>query len=360
MPTTIRVALGERSYDIAIGRGTLGEAGALVRDRLAARHAVVIVDSGVRQPHGEIVSKSLAASGIRSDVVGVPAGEASKSVAQAERLWNELVDLKADRKSIVVAVGGGVIGDLAGFVAATFARGLSFVQIPTTLLAQVDSSVGGKVGVNLPAAKNIVGAFWQPAGVLIDLNTLATLPDREFRSGLAEVVKYGVILDADFFAWLEAHSGELVARDPAALEYVVARSCRLKADVVERDERELTGLRAVLNYGHTFCHAIETVSGYGTYLHGEAVAIGMVCASRLAQQMRRVGADVTTRQQTLLSRLGLPTAVENLDHDLLLAAMYRDKKAEHGQLRFVLPSRLGAVEVVGGVAESAVRAAFHS
>ena len=209
MPTTIRVALGERSYDIAIGRGTLGEAGPLVRDRLAARHAVVMADSGVRQPHGEMVRKSLASAGIRSELVEVPAGEASKSVREAERLWNELVALKADRKSIVVAVGGGVMGDLAGFVAATFARGLPFVQVPTTLLAQVDSSVGGKVGVNLPAAKNIVGAFWQPAGVLIDLDTLATLPDREFRSGLAEVVKYGVILDADFFAWLESHAAEL-------------------------------------------------------------------------------------------------------------------------------------------------------
>jgi 3-dehydroquinate synthase len=358
MSTTIRVALGERSYDIAIGRGTLVAAGALVRDRLAGKHAVVIADSGVRQSHGESVNKSLASAGIRSDVVEVPAGEASKSIAQAGRLWNELVALKADRKTIVVAVGGGVVGDLAGFVAATFARGLPFVQIPTTLLAQVDSSVGGKVGINLPAAKNIVGAFWQPAGVLIDLDTLATLPDREYRSGLAEVVKYGVILDADFFAWLEAHSGELIARDPAALEYVVARSCRLKADVVERDERELTGLRAVLNYGHTFCHAIETVSGYGTHLHGEAVAIGMVCASRLAERLGRIGADVTARQAALLIKLGLPTVVQNLDHGQLLAAMYRDKKAEHGQLRFVLPSRLGAVEVVGGVAESAVQAAL--
>ncbi len=359
MPTTIRVALGQWSYDIVIGRGTLGGAGALVRDRLAAKHAVVIADANVRQRHGEVVSQSLAASGLRSDLIEVPAGEASKSVAQAERLWNELLTLKADRKSVVVAVGGGVIGDLAGFVAATFARGLAFVQIPTTLLAQVDSSVGGKVGVNLPQVKNIVGAFWQPAGVLIDLDTLATLPEREYRSGLAEVVKYGVILDADFFTWLEAHVAELNARDPAALEHVVARSCRLKADVVERDERELTGLRAVLNYGHTFCHAIETVSGYGTHLHGEAVAIGMVCASRLAERLGRIDAKLTGRQIGLLSALGLPTVIENLDHNELLGAMYRDKKTEHGQLRFVLPSRLGAVEIVGGVSEAAVLAAFR-
>jgi len=248
---------------------------------------------------------------------------------------------------------------LAGFVAATFARGLAFVQIPTTLLAHVDSSVGGKVGVNLPAAKNIVGAFWQPTGVLIDLDTLATLPDREYRSGLAEVVKYGVILDADFFTYLESHAADLSARDPAVLEHVIARSCRLKADVVERDERELTGLRAVLNYGHTFCHAIETVSGYSTYLHGEAVAIGMVCASRLAERLGRIGSDLTSRQQVLLAKLGLPTAVENLDHDALLEAMQRDKKAEHGQLRFVLPSRLGCVEVVGGIDRQSVQAALQ-
>jgi 3-dehydroquinate synthase len=355
MPTTIRVALGQRSYDISIGRGTLAAAGRFVLDRLPARHAVVISDAGVRQRHAELVSRSLVTSGIKSDLVEVPAGESSKSLNEAERLYGELIRLQADRKTVVVAVGGGVIGDLAGFVAATFARGLAFVQVPTTLLAHVDSSVGGKVGVNLPMAKNIVGAFWQPAGVLIDLDTLATLPEREYRSGLAEVVKYGVILDADFFAWLESHAGELIARDPAALEHVIARSCRLKADVVERDERELTGLRAVLNYGHTFCHAIETVSGYGTYLHGEAVAIGMVCASRLAENMGRTGPDVTARQVALLARLGLPTVVTNLGHDALLAAMQRDKKAEHGQLRFVLPSRLGSVEVVGGVSEASVR-----
>ena len=358
MPTSIRVALGERSYDIAIGRGTLAEAGQFFLDRLSARHAVVISDSGVRRLHGERVVQALTSSGIRSDLVEVPAGEASKSIAQAERLWNELVSLKADRKSVIVAVGGGVIGDLAGFVAATFARGLHFIQVPTTLLSQVDSSVGGKVGVNLPAAKNIVGAFWQPAGVLVDLDTLSTLPDREYRSGLAEVVKYGVILDPEFFAWLETHAAELNARDAAALEHVVARSCRLKADVVERDERELTGLRAVLNYGHTFCHAIETVGGYGTYLHGEAVAIGMVCASRLAERLGRIRGDVTQRQLALLAKLRLPTAISGLDHDALLAAMHRDKKTEHGRLRFVLPSRLGAVEVVGDVAEADVRASL--
>jgi 3-dehydroquinate synthase len=364
MPTTIRVALAgpvsagsaaaERSYDILVGRGLVPDAAQLVQGRLSAAHAVVITDTGAA-PHAQRVAAALAAGNVRSDLLAVPAGEASKSVAQAEQLWNELLRRKADRKTLIVAVGGGVVGDLAGFVAATFARGLALLQVPTTLLAQVDSSVGGKVGVNLPAAKNIVGAFWQPTLVLIDLDTLATLPEREYRSGLAEVVKYGVILDAALFAYLEQHAAELAARDPAVLEYVVSRSCRLKADVVEQDERELTGLRAVLNYGHTFAHAIETTSGYGKYLHGEAVAIGMICASRLAEGLGRIDAGLTQRQQALLARLGLPTDLAQHDAEAMLTAMQHDKKTEHGQLRFVLPSRLGHVELVGNVDPAAVR-----
>ena len=253
-------------------------------------------------------------------------------------LWDKLLELGADRKTVIVAVGGGVVGDLAGFVAATFARGLPFVQVPTTLLAQVDSSVGGKVGINLPGGKNMVGAFWQPAGVLIDTAVLATLPEREYRAGLAEVVKYGVILDADFFAYLEDHVDLLAARDTDVLEHVVTRSCRLKADVVEQDEREETGRRSVLNYGHTFCHALETVTGYGEYLHGEAVAIGMLCASRLAERLGRVDASFTERQHALLAALGLPVEFPDVDQDAILAAMSHDKKVEHGQLRFVLPT----------------------
>jgi 3-dehydroquinate synthase len=349
MATVVRVALAERSYDIEISRGNLQGLAAFIGQRRKLTHAVVITDDNVGPLHGQTALASLAADNIRADLLSVPAGEASKSVAQADRLWSELTRLKTDRKSVIVALGGGVVGDLAGFIAATYARGLAFVQIPTTLLAQVDSSVGGKVGINLPAAKNIVGAFWQPAGVLIDLDVLNTLPDREFRSGLAEVVKYGVILDADFFAWLERNADAIVARDPQALEHIVAQSCRLKARIVEQDEREETGLRAVLNYGHTFCHAIETVTGYGQYLHGEAVAIGMVCASQLAESIGRIDAEITSRQRKLLQRLALPTEIRGLDPEALLAAMQHDKKAEHGHLRFVLPARLGHVELVSNV-----------
>jgi len=251
-----------------------------------------------------------------------------------------------DRQSIVLAIGGGVVGDLAGFVAATFTRGLPFFQIPTTLLAQVDSSVGGKVGINLPGAKNMVGAFWQPEGVLIDVDVLATLPDREYRAGLGEVVKYGVILDADFFAYLEQNTATLNAKDPAALRHIVERCCRLKADVVEADERETTGLRAVLNYGHTFAHAFEAAGNYGEMLHGEAVSIGMMCAARLAKRMNRVDEAFVERQFALLEALKLPTATPDYDGEDLLALMRHDKKVDNGQLRFVLPDRMGHVELV--------------
>ena len=354
----VPVSLAERSYDIEIGRGILASAGSFIAARAQSRHAVVISDGNVVAPHAQQVLQSLAAAGFRADLVTVAAGEATKCTAELTRLWDELLKLRADRKTVIVAVGGGVTGDLAGFAAATFARGLTFFQIPTTLLAQVDSSVGGKVGINLPQAKNMVGAFWQPAGVLIDSDVLSTLPDREYRSGLAEVVKYGMILDADFFAYLEQHVPELNRGERAAMQHIIARSCQLKAQVVQQDEREETGQRAVLNYGHTFCHAIETVTGYGSYLHGEAVAIGMVCAARLAVQLGRIDAHVAERQHALLVALGLPVSAAGLDRSALLSAMQRDKKVEHGKLRFVLPTRLGHVELVGDIDPSMVLAAL--
>lgn len=351
---TVRVNLGERSYDIEIGAGVLAHAGAWARDRFRASHAFVITDTNVADRFARPVQESLLAAGLRVDLQVLPAGEQEKTPARVYECWQALVAARADRKTLVVAVGGGVMGDLAGFVAASFTRGLRFLQIPTTLLSHVDSSVGGKVGVNLPEAKNMVGAFWQPSGVLIDTRTLATLPEREYRAGLAEVVKYGVILDPDFFELLERRVDALNQRDPLFLQQVIARCCRLKADVVEQDEREETGLRAVLNYGHTFCHAIETVTKYGQFLHGEAVSIGMICASRLAERLGRVPAELTERQLRLLAELKLPVRVPALDPHVLVAAMQKDKKVEHGRLRFVLPSRMGHVELVGGVDERLV------
>jgi 3-dehydroquinate synthase len=354
-PTIVRVPLRERGYDIEIGTDTLAQAGGFIAARTRVTHAAVITDANVEEPHAVDVVASLAQAGAAVDLLVTEPGEPSKSLEIACDIWNKLLDLGADRKTVVVAVGGGVIGDLAGFIAATYARGIALVQVPTTLLAQVDSSVGGKVGVNLPGAKNMVGAFWQPLGVLIDTGVLATLPPREYRSGLAEVVKYGVILDADLFEYLEANTAALVARDDAVLRLVIARCCQLKAEIVAHDEREETGLRAVLNYGHTFAHALEALTGYGHLLHGEAVAIGMLCASRLAQRLGRIDAALTRRQEELLTALELPTELPVVDPEEMLAAMSHDKKVEHGRLRFVLPTRLGDVELVGDVPSEMVR-----
>jgi 3-dehydroquinate synthase len=355
---TIRVALGERSYPIVIGTGNLADAGRFLANLGGFDHVVLVTDSHVEPLYASAVGDRLAQDGAEVDLVVIEAGEPSKAAAVAEAAWEKLLDVGADRQTVVAALGGGVVGDLAGFVAATFARGLRLLQIPTSLLAQVDSSVGGKVGINLPGAKNMVGAFWQPIGVLIDTNVLGTLPRREFISGLAEVVKYGVILDAEFFAYLEGHVAELNAREPGVLRRIIARSCRLKANVVEADEREIAGGRAVLNYGHTFAHALETVAGYGELLHGEAVAIGMMCSARLAERLRRVDAAFVERQESLLVALGLPVELPAADHDALLDAMVRDKKSQAGRLRFVLPNRLGHVELVPDISRSDARAAL--
>ncbi len=356
---TVRVELGEGSYDIEIASGNLIEAGRFVAERRDVSHAVVITDENVEKPHAMLVAESVAQTSTAVDLVVIEPGEQSKCVTTAAELWERMLELGADRKTVILAVGGGVIGDLAGFIAATYARGIPFFQVPTTLLAQVDSSVGGKVGINLPEAKNMVGAFLQPRGVLIDTTTLATLPDPEYRSGLGEVVKYGVILDAALFEFLEVNASRILHRDQGVLRHVIARCCRLKADIVQQDERELSGLRAVLNYGHTFGHALESLTGYGTLLHGQAVAIGMVCASRLAERLGRIDAATTARQVKLLASFGLPTRLPDVDPDQILRAMMHDKKVQHGELRFVLPTRLGHVELVGGIGDDDVRAVLQ-
>jgi 3-dehydroquinate synthase len=351
----IRVDLKERGYDIHIGSGDHKGLGQFARHPCAGSLALLVTDEHVGPRHEPAVARSLKEAGFIVKSVTLPAGEAVKSLSSASRLYDILADLRADRKTLVVPLGGGVIGDLAGYVAATFNRGLPILMIPTTLLAMVDSSVGGKVGVNHPKAKNLIGAFHQPIGVWIDTNLLTTLPDREYQSGLAEVVKYGMILDADFFAYLETHAEVILAREPEAVWRIVARCCRLKADIVEKDEREESGLRAVLNYGHTFAHAFETVGGYGFWLHGEAVASGMVCAARLAVRRGLISTEVGKRQDELLARLHLPTRPEPWPIDDLLSAMRSDKKAIAGRLRFVLPKRMGDVAVFEDVTEGEVR-----
>ena len=362
---TIDVALGDRSYSIQIASGDLPAFPRCVDAWMEPRGigkggrrlAVIVTDEHVLPKHAAPCASLLEAASWKTETIALPAGEQTKSQQFVWQLYDRLVALQADRQTLVIAIGGGVIGDLAGFVAATYNRGLPFVQVPTTLLAQVDSSVGGKVGINHPQGKNLIGAFHQPIGVFLDTSFLATLPERDYCSGLAEVVKYGVILDASFFEFLERNVEKIHQRAEGVLREIVARSCRLKADVVEKDEFERTGLRAVLNYGHTFAHAYEALSGYGELLHGEAVAIGMISESQLAEHLGRIDPAVTKRQIDLLQSLGLPTALPVTNrpgNDAILAAMRLDKKNASGKLRFVLPTRIGQVELVT-VAEGDVR-----
>jgi 3-dehydroquinate synthase len=351
---TVRVRLGPRAYAIRVTTRDVMGLGAFARRRSRGDLAFIVCDEHVRERTDRVVA-SLQSAGFRTSLSVLPAGERQKSLTAASQLYDELADVGADRRTLVVAVGGGVIGDLAGFVAATYSRGLRLLMVPTTLLAMVDSSVGGKVAVNHPKAKNLIGAFHQPAGVWIDTAALDTLPDREYSSGLAEVVKYGVAFDAELFDYLERNLSSVLSREPAVERHLIARCCRLKADVVEQDEREETGLRALLNYGHTFAHAFETVGGYGTWLHGEAVAAGMVCASRLAERRGLVGAEVTERQRKLLEAFRLPIRPLHWPVEDLLATMRSDKKSVAGRMRFVLPRCIGAAELIDDVSPDDVR-----
>lgn len=357
---SITVSLAERSYPILIGCGLIADLRLHLHNHLKKlSHVLVIIDENVAQKYGDSIQAALVqsdtSSSIRVSYFVVPSGETSKSIEQLGQLWEFMSSQNCDRGSLVVAIGGGVVGDLAGFAAASFARGLRFVQVPTTLLAQVDSSVGGKTGINLSRAKNMVGAFWQPSLVLIDFDTIATLPSREFNAGMAEVVKYGMILDAEFFDWLEANVAAIRARSLDALAHIVARSCELKASVVAADERETTGLRAILNYGHTFGHAIEALSGYGNYLHGEAVSIGMTMAAQLACSLGMIDQGVVDRQTALLQALDLPIDPPPIPFDTFWAAMQKDKKVQHGKLTFILPDRIGNVRGVEGIDALLVR-----
>lgn len=347
----IDVALGERRYPIRIGTGLLDDGS--WRDALRGRHALVVTDDRVAPLYLARVEGALGA--LTHAAIVLPAGEASKTLDGTSEVLDALAKLGASRDAAVIALGGGVIGDLAGFAAATWMRGIDFVQLPTTLLAMVDSSVGGKTGVNIAAGKNLVGAFHQPRAVYIDTETLATLPKRECAAGFAEIVKYGAIGDAEFFTWLEAHADALNAHDEDALAEAIAFSCRYKAGVVTRDERE-QGERALLNFGHTFGHAFEAERGYGDLLHGEAVAIGMVLAASLSSRLGRAPAEDTERLLQLLSRFGLPVEPPRARPDALLARMRLDKKNVSGRLRLILWRGIGKAEIVPDVDEASVRA----
>lgn len=343
---SLKVALAERAYDIHIGRGLLHRRD-LLRGAIRGRQVLLLSNTTVAPLYAAGVEAAL--DGLTWSRLELPDGEAHKTLQTAGQVFAALAALGAQRDACLIALGGGVIGDLGGFVAACWMRGIDFIQVPTSLLAMVDSSVGGKTAVNLPAGKNLVGVFWQPKLVLADIDTLATLPSREYAAGLAEVVKYGAIGDAEFFGWLEAHAEELLARDPAVLAEAVYRSCAHKAALVARDERE-TGERALLNFGHTFGHALEAMGAYTRWLHGEAVAIGMVLAARLSAALGMAPAADAERLAALLTRFGLPTErPADCMPEALVERMRLDKKTLSNRLRLILWRGVGRAQLVDGV-----------
>lgn len=357
----ILVDLGPDSYNITIGSGILNQIDDLLQKPLPGSEqknnlpekAIIITDDNVVKLYGDLISRKLSNLGVSVKTVSLTPGEENKTLEVIGKLYEEFFDYKMDRKSLVVALGGGVTGDIAGFAASTFMRGTPYIQIPTTLLAQVDSSVGGKTGVNHPRGKNMIGSFYQPQAVFIDTDTLASLPERELIVGIVEVIKYGVIRSKEFFEYIDNNLSSILALDNDTLEHIVSHSCETKANVVQEDEKE-GGIRAILNYGHTIGHAVEALTGYRKYRHGEAVAIGMIYASKIAREMGMVDNTIITTQETLLKKLNAPTQMPDLDPALIVAKLYQDKKTIGGKLRFVLPEDIGKVIVTDKVTEATI------
>ncbi|MDR7925506.1 3-dehydroquinate synthase [Acidithiobacillus thiooxidans] len=349
---SLRVELGQRSYSIHIGSGIIGDT-TFFAPVLSKGPVAIITDTNVAPLYLQALQNTLKALNKDSLVITLPAGEESKSLDNIQLIAGHLLSAGYGRDCTLCALGGGVVGDITGFAAAVYQRGVACVQIPTTLLAMVDSSVGGKTGVNHPLGKNMIGAFYQPRTVIVDTDTLDSLPEREFRSGLAEVIKYGLINDPGFFSWLEDNLDAVLARDTEALAKIIKTSCRDKADVVARDELE-GGLRAILNFGHTFGHAIEAASGYGHYLHGEAVAIGMVMAADLSRRLDLLRESEQNRIFKLIKAAGLPTLAPRLKTSVYLDFMKVDKKAEGGQIRFILLNSIGNALITGDVPPAAI------
>jgi 3-dehydroquinate synthase len=354
MTRIVDVGLGERAYQVLIGEDLIGQAGELIAPFLKRRRIAIVGDAAVIKLHGAALVAALAKSAIEAPVIAIPSGEGSKSFGQLADLSDRLLELQLDRGDLIVAFGGGVVGDLAGFAASIYKRGIDFVQIPTTLLAQVDSSVGGKTAIDTPRGKNLIGAFHQPRLVLADLSVLATLPDREMRCGYAEVIKYGLLGDAHFFQWLEENGADVLARSPAALAYAVTRSVQMKAEIVAEDERE-AGRRALLNLGHTFAHALEAEVGFGDeLLHGEAVAIGCAQAFRFSAAQGLCPPADAARAEAAIAARGLPTRMSDIRNtpfaaDRLIDHMGQDKKAEGGKLTLILARAIGEAFVAKDV-----------
>nr|WP_326508230.1 3-dehydroquinate synthase [Noviherbaspirillum sp. CPCC 100848] len=344
MPITLQVDLGERSYPIAIGQSLLDDVD-LVSRHVRGKRVAIVTNTVVGPLYLDRLARQLADAGKQVTTIVLPDGEEEKNWASLMKVFDVLLAEKCDRKTTLIALGGGVIGDLTGFAAASYMRGVPFIQIPTTLLSQVDSSVGGKTGINHPLGKNMIGAFYQPQAVIADTGTLNTLPPRELSAGLAEVIKHGAIIDPPFFDWIEANMARLVAKDADALSHAIRRSCEIKADVVRQDERE-GGLRAILNFGHTFGHAIESGLGYGEWLHGEAVGCGMVMAADLSRRLGFIDAGTRARIASVVQAAGLPIDAPDLGEDRWLELMEVDKKNEGGQIKFILLKPLGTSVVM--------------
>lgn len=350
----VPVQLGSQSYSVVIESGALEQVGERLAELVGVRTVAVITDDNVRAYYAEPVVRSLRQAGHEASLVTITPGEEQKTLRTAEKLYDRFFELGLDRHSVVVALGGGVVGDLAGFVAGTFMRGIAYVQVPTTLVAQVDSSIGGKTGVDRPQGKNTVGVFHQPKAVYIDPPVLRTLPAEEFTSGMAEVIKCGIIADAALFEELERRVAEVRARQPDVLESMIRRCCEIKADVVGRDEFDQS-VRAILNFGHTFGHAIEAATRYRVYRHGEAVAIGMALACELAADLGMFERRLVLRVQNILEMYGLPRTPERVDIDRVLRLLAHDKKARGGRPRFILPTQIGQVVIRGDVSEDVIR-----
>ena len=345
MTKTLRVELGDNSYPLVVGTGLLNSVGELLMPHTKSNKVLIVSDAFVKTRYMPVVLKSLKDAGLDVSTIEVPVGEESKSLVQFSRIQDSLVEHQLDRGSMLIALGGGVIGDLAGFAAAVYMRGIPYVQIPTTLQAQVDASVGGKTAINHPKGKNLIGAFHQPKLVVIDVDTLKTLPQRDIRAGLIEVIKMGVIRDEPLFERVEENLEAILNLDDTTLIEIISQACVNKAEIVAKDERE-SGLRMVLNYGHTFGHALEAMTHYNRYRHGEAVSIGMNCAAQLATNLRMFSETDFQRQRALLKRAKLPIAFPtDLIPEALCDAMYLDKKTLGGKLRLILPTRIGEVVI---------------
>ena len=349
----LNINLGKRSYDILLGSGLLGKLGECLSRIVKPSRIVLITHPSLFKIYGDKVLSGFKDQGWTADLIEVEEGETSKTLGQAEKIFDRLLDLKCDRKSVLIALGGGVIGDLVGFVAATFQRGVPFVQVPTTLLSQVDSSVGGKTAVNHPKGKNMIGAFYQPCLVLADLDTLQTLPQKEFRAGLAEIIKYGVISDSSLFEYLEKNVEKILQLDKKCLEYIIKTSCSIKAEVVEKDELE-NHYRMILNFGHTLGHAIEALTHYSKFIHGEAVAIGMVYAAKLSQKLGKCQEGIPRRLDRLVRKFGLPADLPDLNSKAIIESLYHDKKTMNHKIKFILVKEIGIVEIVDDIPEEKI------